>query len=209
MNIFLVTSRPLFFGREKKGWDSLDLTSMQSLFSTLGNLRIINIDQLLLINFESSDIIIVGSDPDLKQHKYHIDILEFIQQKYKLILYPNLSLLKAHENKGYQELLKNRLELNSLNGYYLNSIESLDLISISYPVVYKNTTGAGSTGVSLAQTREELENIIKKSIHISFMDKLKLLVRKFQYPTKLYQQYSKSKLKINPFILQPFIPNLK
>lgn len=208
-NIYIVTSRYNFFGRGIRGWESLDLQTFIKIFSKLGNTQILNIDDLVNKRFSSNDILIIGCDPSLIQQKYHIDVLEFLLERDHMCIYPELSLIKAHENKGYQELLKKRLNIESLNGYYFSSLEAINTIELNYPIVYKKTTGAGSSGVALVKNNSELVAIIIKNSYISWLDKLKLFVRKYSYSFEAFEEYRKSKHKISPYVLQPFVQGLK
>jgi glutathione synthase/RimK-type ligase-like ATP-grasp enzyme len=207
--IYIVTSRINFFGRGRRGWETLDLMTFKRIFSEIGDVKILNIDELTNLKFESSDVLLIGGDPDLMQQRYHLDILEHLVEKYNVDIYPRLALLKAHENKGNQELLKERLGIQSLNGVYLNSLEAAKASRHSYPVVYKKTTGAGSSGVSLVHNYSELATAILKNSPVSTIDKLKLAIRKLKYSPAEYAEYEKSKIRIVPFVLQPFVPNLK
>jgi len=208
-NIYIVTSKNNFFGRARYGWQSLDLKKMYYLFSKIGNVTIINIDELLLKDFTMDDILLVGGDPVILQSKYHIDVLEFLKKRFNVRIFPKIELLKAHENKGYQELLKKQLNINSLNSLYLNSIETLDKLNIKYPLVYKTITGAGGSKVQLINDLLELKKTIKKSDKIIVSDLIKLIIKKFSLSRSDFMEYKKSKRNVEPFILQPFVPNLE
>lgn len=136
-------------------------------------------------------------------------------------LLPSLDLFLCHENKGWQELYKNKLGFKSLNYLYFSSKRELEGYDIKFPMVFKTLNGSNSSGVALVRDKSELLREIKKREHkMNFFAKMDILRRKHLrkhkkfpgYPNydnrqdaELYEDYIRHEI---PFILQEFVPGL-
>src|SRR5690606_32637940 len=98
---------------------------------------------------------------------YNPEYLRFIQDTVKyialkrpdIILIPDEHQLNSLENKGYQELYKDLLEIEKVAGKYYGDIdEVLRENNLVFPFVLKQLKGALSSGVQLIKNIEELES---------------------------------------------------
>ena len=82
-----------------------------------------------------------------------------------VILLPNLDQLFSFENKGYQELLKRRLNIENVKGSYIGDLEDYlhKQNDINFPIVLKTLKGAMSSGVQLIKNKKQL--IDNDSVH--------------------------------------------
>lgn len=150
--------------------------------------------------------------------RYIEDIIFYLQLKGAIVL-PEYKYLKAHHNKGFMELLRKTFrneELKTIDSYYYGNSDDISSNIYDYPLVVKQVSGAGSSGVLLAKNRFELTKVLKRisqgymfenvlNIPIYFVKNIiKLFFNKI-YPNKHMSNVNK----INrPFILQNFIRNL-
>ncbi|MBN1948933.1 MAG: hypothetical protein JW784_04245, partial [Candidatus Cloacimonetes bacterium] len=152
--------------------------------------------------------------------RYLYDVLLAMKENNNVLI-PGLDLLRCHENKGYQEILKRQLGIPSLKSWYLYDLEGTHRLHLTYPLVLKTVTGSNSQGVYLVNSRKELEKIIKRLSFLTLDRKLDLFRRKYfrlprkyaEYPDydnlKDYLQY-RAYLDPHPrFILQEFVPGLR
>lgn len=112
----------------------------------------------------------------------------------------------AHENKGFQEVMKKHYGFGNLKGSYIFDLE--DQI-IPYPKVLKTTTGAGSSGVFLIKDEKDISAIKSRLLKSSFKRKVIASQRRLKLKSSEYAVYKYNKKQFMPFIEQKFIPNLK
>jgi glutathione synthase/RimK-type ligase-like ATP-grasp enzyme len=128
------------------------------------------------------------------------------------ILIPPFDIFRAHDNKGYQALLRNKLSLPTLHEYYFGTLEELDSVisQIQYPIVLKGVKGSGSKNVTLVHNKHQLRQIVKKrSRNSSFLiDLSKRYLKRYVFTNKYTYDNSCESLYYENFILQEFIPDL-
>jgi glutathione synthase/RimK-type ligase-like ATP-grasp enzyme len=160
----------------------------------------------------NKEIVFTTSSQKPFQKQYIEDYLEFLNHNENIFI-PSKNMIKAHENKGYQEYHKQLLSISSLKSLYL-SISNIDynqVKEIGYPLVLKRLDGSGSRGVKLIKNelalRKEIEKL-KVSLHVRYLiylkEKFKRLFLRKNNDTKL--EYFKD---YENYVIQEFIPNLK
>lgn len=191
-------------------WTSMDINKIKETFESKGYNLIIfdfirDINQIL--HFKNRNIIYTSSQ-NIVIKSYIDDIIYSINNENKL--FPNYDIFKCHDNKGYQEILKVKLNINSLNSIYSLKFNP----QINFPIVYKTIDGAGSNSVHLVKNNNSLYKLI-------FKKKLKNLnLKNLKDFIKLYLKKKIIKKKFSPdqsilydvyerFILQPFIKDLE
>lgn len=219
--IAILTRDGKFYGQTRKPWVSANLDKIKNLIKQAGyDPQIITYHQVFNEDIDLAGIPIFYTFSQKENLRHYIgDIIHYLYMKdYDLI--PELPLLLCHEDKGYQEILKKKLNIKSLNSLYLSSSEDLSAYKITYPAVLKTIDGSNGTGVFLVKSQADLLNTLKKWEKITFLEKLDLLRRlhlrfkKFkEYPDfdnkKDALQYEKHIKPERSFILQPFVPHLK
>jgi glutathione synthase/RimK-type ligase-like ATP-grasp enzyme len=217
--LLLLTGHNNFFGQTRKPWVSIDIekfikylgefghkvTAMEfhQAFNQLSNIK----DEIVFYTFHQKSEI----------REYIKDIVYELSKSNNVI--PSFDLLKCHENKGYQELLRKSLGIKGLNSYYFSSYKDIDKYDIKYPVILKTEDGSNGTGVFKCNDENELSHKIKSFGSVDVFTKLDLFRRKYFRKEKkysLYPDYSNEKdLELysdyvkpeKRFILQEFVPN--
>jgi len=162
--------------------------------------------------YENYDIIYTSSETIEYKH-YLDDILYILSEKNNLI--PRYEIFRAHENKGFQELLKLKYNILSNNGYPYaspNDIER-DYEDLKFPLVYKTLNGACSKGVFKVDNKKELLDVYDSVNHYdkSFLFKFKMAIKKKFFDNN-FRVFNKAWYwfvgKNQYFVLQDFIPEL-
>jgi len=219
--IILLTGNNNFFGQTRKPWVSMDSEKLQQLIREHG-LDIEKYSFQEVINQEKlfkDSIIFYAFSQKQNRREYIKDIIRYLDDGSNILI-PGYDLLLCHENKGFQELYKKRIKLNSLKSYYLTDDKDLPDYPINFPVVLKTVDTSNGKGVFLAKSNNELINIIQRLERQNILTRLDLMRRKYfrrkksykEYPDysnrKDYYQYKDYILKEKNFILQEFVPNL-
>ena len=198
--IFIVTALENFFGQHENRRKSLDVEKLYRLFKEAGqDVQLTNYHSVINGPAVIEDAFIFYSGTKHAVYNAMIeDVVLYLSDKN--ILLPRYDFLRAYENKGYQELLLRKLRIETLKSFYFSNIAEMSSYDISFPVVYKPVSGAGSTGVCKVHSLEEITALsVEKD--------------------KWYWQFSKKddfwdtyKYKIDwltkRFVLQEFLPGL-
>lgn len=202
MNIYLLTLPNGSFGSAGQSWKQLDLDKIIYLLDY--DVTIKTILDIQSLDLQSNDIIIYTSSENEIIRTYLKNNLFYLSGNTHLI--PSYELLMAHEDKGFQEVIKRRKDFGNLKGQYFFDIEDN---SLPFPKVLKTTQGAGSSGVFLVNKKDDLKKI-RSSF---FKDDIKRRAingqRKLKLKSSEYRIYKYTKKKFNLFVEQKFIPDLK
>ncbi len=108
--------------------------------------------------------VIFYSGTRFTEYKLFIEDIIFTLGKRNTLL-PRYEILRAHENKVYQEFFKKELGIESIPTWVFGTWTDLRgaLPSLPYPVVIKQAEGSSSTGVALAHSAEQAEGIVRAS----------------------------------------------
>lgn len=202
-------------------YKSMDLYSIRDILTNYNfNVSIIKYSDLNYdYNYKNVMVIYQSSEDNGQFYKRYIeDIIFYLQYKGAIVL-PDYKYLKAHHNKGFMELLRKSfktVELKTIHSDYYGNIVDINPNTYDYPLVVKQVSGSGSSGVLLAKNRKELSKVIKRISNGYLFESilripieltkniLTILLNKFysdKYLTNVY--------KINkPYIVQNFIYNL-
>ena len=213
--IFLTDNN--FFGQTRKPWVSMDTNKIISILEKNDfHVESYSFHEVYDKKIENGYIFYSFSQKE-ELRNYIVDVIYFLSNKNTVI--PSFELLKCHENKGFQELYKKQLGINSLSSIYLNSINNV--ANDAFPVVLKTVDGSNGKGVFLANNERELTKIVQKiELKMTVLQKIDLLRRKYfrkkknysVYPNynnrKDYYQYKDYIRNEKRFVLQQFIPKL-
>ncbi len=220
-NIILITGNRNFYGQTRKAWVPMNPDKIKTAFEKSG----FTVDKFCyheLVNKHepiTNSIILYSFSQKANVREYVKDLIRYLDDGANLLI-PNYDLLKCHENKGYQELYKKKIGLDSLNAIYLSRREEISEYDITYPVVLKRVNGSNGTDVYLVHDEEELVACIKKLETLPLPTKIDLIRRKYfrqkksypEYPDysneKDYEQYVVYITEDQNFILQQFVPDL-
>lgn len=202
MRIYLLTSPNGSFGSAGQSWLKLDLKKVQAELSFPVVIK--SILEISELDIQKDDVIIYTSSENEAIRQYLKDKLFYLSTSNLLI--PSYELLNAHENKGFQEVMKKHYDFGNLKGSYIFDIANQE---IPLPKVLKTTTGAGSSGVFLVKDRKDISTIKNKFFKRNFKRKLVATQRKLKLKPSQYALYKYNKKKFKLFVEQEFIPNLK
>ncbi|WP_157279820.1 ATP-grasp domain-containing protein [Paenibacillus swuensis] len=161
--------------------------------------------------FEIKDTLILYSSSQQPDYKAYIDDILYELSKHNQVV-PRYEIFRAHENKGYQELLKAAHGFSSLHCHYLATARDFLNIAdqINYPVVIKKMDGSMSKNVVKADTREEAVRHVHKFTQPAqpiryFLSKwLDQFILK-----KKYVNYERETDYIGRYVVQQFVPGLQ
>ena len=193
-HIVLLTGNDNFFGQTRRPWVSMNVDRMQEILQKNGITRNIR--------------------------DYIKDILYYLDDGSNLLI-PSFEMLLCHEDKGFQELYKKKINFSSLKAYFLSDKNELPNYYIDYPIVVKSVGGSNGKRVYLAKNKNELIKAVKKFESVPFKDKIDLFRRKYLRPTKTFKEYPDFSnrtdyldykdyvKKQQNFILQEYVPELE
>lgn len=161
-------------------------------------------------NFIVKDSFVFYASSQIQERKLFIDdVLYYINNsKNNNILLPSYEIFRCHENKGFQEIYKKQVGIDSLNGsYHVDYQEGNE----SKKFVLKLLDGFGSRGVFLVNSSSDF----KKKYNSKFKSKKlglfvkqsikKILGKKITEDQKTYI----SQLQSKRYIKQPLVPHLE
>ncbi len=221
MDLFVLTGHNDFIGQTRKPWVSIDTNKFINYLEEFGyNIEKSEFHKILNENPNiSGETIFYTFHQKSEIREYIRDAMYSLNKNNNII--PSYDMLKCHENKGFQEILRKSLSIEGLNSYYFSSCEELEKYEIRFPVVLKTVDGSNGTGVFLCNSKNDILNKISKFDKQDIFTKIDLFRRKYlrkkkQYPLypeytnesdyRLYSDYVKHEKR---FILQEFVPNLK
>ena len=155
-------------------------------------------------------------------YKHYIEDLIFFLEKQGAVVMPKYELLKAHHNKVYMEMLRMKFRDESLKTIKSKCYGSwVDAMSYNshFPVVIKESSGAGSRGVYLARNREQFNRLVRKGgktivasgpadLLLSYIKTARKKAIKFLSPSKSgYLQYDTTPVS-RSLVIQTFIEGL-
>ncbi|MCD4711910.1 MAG: hypothetical protein K8R73_01385 [Clostridiales bacterium] len=213
MKIIMLTDYRGSFRQGIKQFLSMDKSLIIESFERAG-MQVVELNYEQLINENiilSNEIIIYTSTQNIKYKNYLDDILYALSKQNKLL--PRYEVFKAHENKGYQEILKRELDIESLEFLYFGNFKGLERNSkliTKYPIILKKLEGAGSTNVFKVNDQKELFSLVHKlnrpnnhTINI-----LKRLKNKFLMKKLHLNEYLEEDNFMGSYILQEFVNGL-
>lgn len=202
MRIYLLTLPNGSFGSAGQSWLKLDLKKIQAELDF--PIIIKSILKISELDINKDDIIIYTSSENSAIRQFIKDNLFYLSNSNFLI--PSYELLQAHENKGFQEIMKKHYSFGKLKGSYIFDLEDQ---TISFPKILKTTTGAGSKGVFLAKDKKDIATIRNKFFKDSIKRKIIASQRRLKLKASEYALYKYNKKPFKLFVEQEFIPNLK
>lgn len=202
--VMLLTLPNGFFGSAITGWKTLDTQKILGRLESRGY----EVKKMAITNYESTmsdseTLIVYTSSEDYTIRSFVKDKLYFDADS--KMLAPRYDLLMAHENKGFQEILRRRLNIGNLKGGYCFDFDDLPKI---FPYVYKSTSGAGSSGVHLVSSKSDLRRIKKRYFSVSLFRRAVKLYRKLTFDKSLYEEYAYRHKGFSRGVYQEFIAGL-
>jgi len=196
-------------------WVSMDVDKIIGILSKQFSVRHATYFDVANGLTEIDDSIVVHACSHQPEYKiFAEDVLLYLQAQGNRLV-PSIHIARSLENKGYQELYKRLRGIKSLTALYIAKPSELDAKSLTYPVVFKSTTGFGSSGVQLVQTPEGLRHATRAESYFTLSQVPKIIrskigyfVRKYLLGRKNLRPYGDYYSPMKRFVLQQFIPNL-
>jgi len=202
--VYLATLPNGFFISSGQSWLSVDVDRIESRLSSAGfSVVKTTIDKLDEFEIKDQDFIIYTSSPVKAIREYLKSVLYFPSKRCHLV--PRYEFLMAHEDKGFQEILKKEMGINSLRSFYHYD---LDAYEGTFPVVFKTVEGAGSSGVKLIRSQFYFEKLKNKLFSVSLFRRLVLAYRKLRLSKGEYKFYKYRHMGFRPFVFQSFVADL-
>lgn len=219
-DLVILTSKDKFFGQTRKPWSSLNVDAIAHKIREAGfNVELYDFHVAFNedINIRNKTVLYAFSQKE--NYRQYVRDMIYSLSKHNHII-PSYDLLKCHENKGYQEVLKKEIGLNDLKGNYFTSADEVDAGALQYPIVLKTVKGSNGKGVFLLKNEKDflkvakvLRNKFSIATHIDLLRRKYIRRKKFKdYPLfsdrQDYLEY-KEYLKVEEnFVLQQFVPGL-
>jgi glutathione synthase/RimK-type ligase-like ATP-grasp enzyme len=200
---------------------SMDVRKIEQIFTSKGfKVEVLEFSELdYSRNYKGYYILYQTSEAKGQYYKKYIEDVVYYLQMSGAIVLPEYKYLKAHHNKGFSELLRNKFSDESLktikSKYYGNPIEALKE-NPELPVVIKQISGAGSAGIYCANTMKDykkyVEKVSKTMIEDSYcslyINIFKSIIKRFLSLVNPKYRTSKSTEVYRPFIVQNLIEGL-
>jgi glutathione synthase/RimK-type ligase-like ATP-grasp enzyme len=114
-------------------------------------------------------------------YKSYIEDLIFHLENQGAIALPKFDYLKAHHNKVYMEMKRYSFRDMSLKTItskcYGSYQEAVSNIPNNYPVIIKQASGSGSTGVMLAKNADEYKRYVRKVSKVFYFKNIKSILK--------------------------------
>lgn len=154
--VYLLTESDGFFGCRLMPWESMDVDVIKRMLSEHFSVRSITYAEIASGKVAPRDSVIVHSSSQQPEYKQFVDDVLLYLHASGNRLVPSIHATRSHENKGYQELHRRLRGIESPPARYVVKLSELDFDAISYPVVLKDVSGFGSSGVQLVRSKSEL-----------------------------------------------------
>ena len=160
-----------------QNFTSMDTSIIKKYFLTKGyGVKIIRFSDLdLASNYSNYIILYQTSEAPGSFYKRYIEDIIFHLEKQGAMVLPPTDYLRAHHNKLYMEMIRSRFSDNALKSitsrFFGEEKEALKLQK-PFPVVIKQSSGAGSSGVYLARNKTEYKKYIHCASEVVFAQNL-------------------------------------
>ncbi|MGI1804681.1 hypothetical protein ACRPK8_03005 [Exiguobacterium sp. TDN 0502] len=188
---------------------SLNIEKIKLVLESKGfKVQLLYFDEIINDIENIKEKIVLYSSSENSEYKAYIDDILYILSR-KNTLIPSYEMFKAHENKGFQELLKKQKNIKSLDFKYFSVLEDVlsDNLNIEYPAILKTVNGSSSRGVYKVQNKMELINTVKKNSQETIKSKALFYLKKnfiSKITAKYNDDYFKESKNIKRFVLQEF-----
>ncbi len=150
--------------QKKHMYDSMDFDYIKEKMIIINpNVKFVTFNQIrneIGLNNISNCTIIYTTSQMFTYKKYVEETMIILNKRNNLV--PNLDVLLAHENKSYQEIYLNSMDINTnIKGWTYGDLSSFENYNHNYPIVVKMVSGSQSAGVKFCHTKREAVKFIK------------------------------------------------
>ncbi len=167
--IFLITNSTLGIPQKLSECESLNLKKISNILDC-ANIKNDIITYYDFVNnsqeFNMSGCFFFYASSQYQEYKHYIEDIMLDVERRGGNLLPSYDMLRCHENKFYQEIVKKRLSLPSPRSLLIGSLEDNheSCSWLSFPCVAKLPFGFGSSTVGLLSSMSELKLYIKNNL---------------------------------------------
>lgn len=210
VNIVLLTSEGGFFGQHMKPWISMDVASMGARLAEHGfQTQTMSIEEVAHDVTRVRDSVVVYTSTQRPGYKDFVEDVLLILLRGNNTLVPSFDMFRAHENKGYQELLKTVRGISNVHGRYFSSLETATDAWRSWPAVLKWPAGAKSSAVRLVEDPTELRRVVSIATALPMRLRVRELFSKYILRNPMARSWY-TYIRPRPrFVLQELVPNLQ
>jgi len=214
IKIYLITDSNKFYGQKLFPWESIDVDYIINYLEEHYEVVHISFEELVNSDIEIKNSIVIYSSSQQPEYKEYIeDALLFLMQKGNHLI-PSINVFKSHDNKGYQELHKKLLNIQSLSARYYGSYKEMGETQ-KFPSVIKYTQGFGSSGVNIVKNKFEIIKLTTKCeclISTNYLRTIRSAIakpfKKYLFGT-IYKQEAVDYMRyFKRFVLQEYIQGL-
>ena len=225
--LIILTDEDSFFllsMADLKNYTSMDINKIRAYFLAKDfSVDVFKFSQLdLTDDYNGVYIVYQTSETSGSFYKHYIEDLICFLEKQGARVMPKYDLLKAHHNKIYMEMIRSRFRdesLKTIKSICYGSWRDAWSYSSQFPVVVKQSSGAGSKGVYLAKNRNQYYRYIKKAgktiiasgladLFLGYAKIARKKALKYLYPSKSeYLQYDTTPVS-RSLVVQTFIEGL-
>lgn len=208
--IVLATCRGRFFGQGMKAWKSMDVDRLKECFHRHG-LRCIEatLEEIACRPEIVAGHSVVYSSSQKPGYKQFVEDIAWLMHASGGTLIPSWEMLRAHENKGFQEVLRKTRGLDSLNAMYTTGTRALESWNGGWPAVIKLPAGAKSQSVFLAESPRHLENIVRRLESLPISTKIYSWIKSVLQPSKDVEGWTRHCSPVQPYVLQEYLRDLR
>jgi hypothetical protein len=191
-------------------WESLDVEHLRRLLADNGiRTEVMHYERVANgRELPSQKIIHYTSTQDTGYHGFVDDVLYFLHLHNRLV--PRYEFFRAHENKGFQELLKKEMGMAGLPGRYLGNEKGLSHLAgdFQYPQVFKPASGFMSKAVSLVESESDLRRTVRRSFRPAglWSYRLKHLLKRLVLKKRFFPEMYEDCVHSGRYVLQDFLP---
>lgn len=204
--LLILTCADGYFGQGLKVWDSMNVARLAELFGRHGfSVSVYSYEHVAKQIMEFKDYIVVYSSTQKPGYKEFLEDVLLGLSKLNNQLVPRFDFFRAHENKGYQEIMRQIHGIKDIKGLYYSGSQDALVDEISFPAVYKSTDGSKSRGVALLYDVDDLKRKSCKYEKLSFYWRIHRSLAKMLNRSTVWHDYITPR---HSFVVQEFVPEL-
>lgn len=197
-------------------WETMDVERIAMILAEHFSVIRITYSEIAAGSVHPKDSIIVHSSSQQPEYKAFIDDILLFLEYSRNRLVPSLSVTRSHENKGFQELHKRLRGICSAPAIYAAKPSEIVSSQITFPVVFKEVSGYGGSGVRLLKSWDEFADAVRGEVKMSWRDLLRAgkhwlayRFRKWLLRRRNLRPYGDYYRPLKRFVLQGFLPDLQ
>ncbi len=214
MELILLTDYRGALRQKVQEWESLDTAILTRRLEEAGfDVGVRRIEDAANGRFVPEGATIVYTSTQVPGYRPLVDdVLYTLSRRNRLV--PRYEIFRAHENKGFQELLKRELGLPSLRWRYYGNLKGLErdldegTLGLDFPLVLKSNAGFQSRGVRRIEDPDRLRAAVRAMNRPRGLAvyRLKQILKRRVLRERYFPEMYEDCVHAGPFVLQEFVP---